>query len=96
MKDMEIKIGADELILWLRKNGKAQGIPNDEVQGLGFRICRLIESLGGKKVKENSPSYWADMSGDKNIEKYNLPKTSAQYLIGVDYLPEIYKELNRW
>lgn len=96
MKDMEIQIGADELILWLRKNGKAQGIPNDEVQGLGFRICRLIESLGGKKVKENSPAYWADMSGDKHIEKYNLPKTSAQYLIGVDCLPEIYKELNRW
>ena len=47
-----IKIGADELILWLRKNGKATDIPNDEVQGLGRKIYDLIViKLGGKKYK---------------------------------------------
>ena len=30
-----IIIGADELILWLRKNGKAENVPNDEITGLG-------------------------------------------------------------
>ena len=36
LKQMEnIIIGADELILWLRKNGKAENVPNDEITGLG-------------------------------------------------------------
>lgn len=90
---MEITIGADELILWLRKNNIANDIPNDEVHGLGFKICRIIEGLGGTKIKDNHPSYWANLTDDKNIKKFNLPKTSAQYKIDINKLPDIYRAL---
>lgn len=90
---MIIRIGADELILWLRKNGIAKSIPNDEVNGLGFRICRIIEGLGGKKIEDNFPAYWPIHDGDPNIDKYKLPKTSAQYEIEVNKVSEIFKEL---
>ena len=37
----KINIGADELILWLRKNNKATELPNDEIQGLGIKIHKM-------------------------------------------------------
>lgn len=93
----KIKIGADELILWLRKNEKAESIPNDEIQGLGAKIHNLIvNELGGMKVIDNHPSYWANIIGDKNIEKFNLPKTSAQYEINTEKLGELYTKLSTW
>ncbi|HAL65137.1 MAG TPA: hypothetical protein DCP10_06185 [Bacteroidales bacterium] len=92
-----IKIGADELILWLRKNGKAKKIPNDESQGIGRKIYELIvNKLGGKKVKDNYPSYWANSIDDKNIDKFDLPKTSAQYEIESSKLETLFLELNSW
>lgn len=36
------KIGADELILWLRKNKIAIKIPNDEINGLGQKNHDII------------------------------------------------------
>lgn len=92
-----IRIGADELILWLRKNEKAKSIPNDEIKGLGAKIYKLIvNELGGKKVIDNQPSYWASILGDKNIEKFNLPKTSAQYEINSEKMGELYSRLSTW
>ena len=93
---MEIKIGADELILWLRKNEKANSIPNDGSQGLGLKICKLIEELAGEKICENYQSYWANFIGDKNIEKYNLPKTSAQYNIDSEKIGLLYEKISKW
>lgn len=93
----KIIIGADELILWLRKNHKAKEIPNDEVQGLGRKIYELIvKELGGIKVVENNPSYWANLMEDKNIEKFNLPKTSAQYEIDSSKIGDLYETLSNW
>jgi hypothetical protein len=92
-----IIIGADEIILWLRKNNKSINVPNDEINGLGIKIFELIvDRLGGKKVIDNNPSYWANLMGDKNIEKFNLPKTSAQYEIDVNKIGELYEELMEW
>jgi hypothetical protein len=94
---IEIKIGADELILWLRKNDKAQNISNDEIQGLGLKIRKLIvHELGGRKVTDNHESYWANLMGDKNVEKFNLPKTSAQYKIDSSKISELYEKLSDW
>lgn len=90
---MKIKIGADELILWLRKNNIATSTPNDEANGLGFRICRIIEDLGGEKIEDNSLAYWPIPEGAANIDKYKLPKTSAQYEIDVDKVSSIYLKL---
>ena len=93
----KIRIGADELILWLRKNQKAQQIPNDEIQGLGRKIYTLIvQELGGEKIVENSPSYWANLINDKNVEKFNLPKTSAQYELESSRIGELYENLETW
>ena len=92
-----IRIGADELILWLRKNGKAINIPNDEIQGLGIKIHELIvNELGGKKVEDSKPSYWAHLIGDKNVDKFGLPKSSAQYEINSSQLETLFLELNNW
>ena len=89
---MEIKIGADELILWIRKNGIAKSTTNEGAYGLGFRICRVIESLGGEKIEDNAAVSWP--IADKSIvNKLNLPETAAQYNINIELLPAIYREL---
>ena len=90
----KINIGADELILWLRKNGKAINIPNDEIQGLGRKIHDFIIDLGGRKIIDNYEVHWANMSIDKNIEKYNLPKTAAQYEIESSEIGKLYDLLD--
>ena len=92
-----IKIGADELILWLRKNGKAAEIPNDGSQGLGMKIYELVVNiLGGEKIEESKPSYWANLMGDKNVDKFGLPKSSAQYEINSSQLETLFIELDNF
>lgn len=92
-----IKIGADELILHLRKNGKAVNVPNDEIQGLGRRIYELIVTgLGGEKIEDNKPSFWASLIGDKNVDKFGLPKNSAQYKLDSSQFEKLFLELERW
>lgn len=91
MEERIIRIGADEMILWLRKNEIANNIPNDGISGLGLRICRLIEHLGGRKVNETVPSFWDDT--DSHVQQYGLPKTAAQYEIDVNRLPELFLSL---
>jgi len=88
-----IKIGADELILWLRKNKIATTVPNDQ---LGAQIRKLIESLGGALKDEDIPVYWDERIGSKNIDPYQLPKTAAQYEISTDILEDIYDTMLTW
>ena len=93
----KIKIGADELILWLRKNDKAVNIPNDKIHGLGLKIHDLIvKEFGGIKIVEDYPSYWGNLINDKNVEKFNLPKTSAQYEIETQKIGQLYEKLSNW
>lgn len=94
MEHDSIRIGADEIILWLRKNNLAQNIPNDGVIGLGRRIHDLIVGLGGRKIEESAASYWDET--DSHVQQYGLPKTSAQYEVSVDLLPPLYRELLNW
>lgn len=91
-----ITIGADELILWLRKNNKGLNVPNDGAQGLGLKILKLVEELGGEKISENHDTHWANEMNDKNIGQYNLPKTSAQYHIDTQQLGQLYETLSGW
>ncbi len=92
---MNIKIGADELILWLRKNNIGTDIPNDGTGGLGQKIFDIIVTqLSGSKIEDNYQSYWANLDNDKNIGKYNLPKTSAQYQINTNEIGRLYELLN--
>ncbi len=89
-----IRIGADEIILWLRKNGKAEDVRNDD---LGTKIRYLIcDNLNGKKLKEGHPSYWPGEPGDHHIGEDELPKTAAQYEIDICRMCKLYKAINEW
>ena len=93
---MDIKIGSDEIILWLRKNGKAKTLPNSGIDGLGKKIYDLICSkCNGKKVQDNYPSYWPVVL-NVNIGEYKLPQTSAQYIININDLHVLFSNLNKW
>jgi hypothetical protein len=89
----KIKIGADELIYWLRKNEKAVGVQNDGFGGLQQKFINLFERLGVSKIEDHYPSYYANTS---NFGQMNLPKTSAQYEIATSKLGELYDALNQW
>jgi len=85
---MEMMIGADELILWLRKNGKAGDIDNAT---LGRRIIKLIRSLGGEaEPEEDHPSIWASDLSPAAADRLGIPMTSQQYRIDTKILPEIF------
>jgi hypothetical protein len=83
-----IKIGADELILWMRKNKIAGTKDTDTV---GREILAIITGLGGKKILDNEPAYWD--AGGAAVHARGLPKTSAQYEIEAPRLPELYAAL---
>ena len=90
---MQINIGADELILWLRKNKKATGVENIV---LGRKIIDLITKLGGRPIVDNQPSIWANDLSDVAMARLGLVKTSEQYEIDISILPSLYEELTKW
>ncbi|MDR0332610.1 MAG: hypothetical protein LBI15_04025 [Dysgonamonadaceae bacterium] len=89
----KIKIGADELILWLRKNNKAKNVTN---QTLGLKILNLIEKdlMIGTKIIDDQKSLWGNSFDDE--KGLGLPKTAAQYEIDSSMLKELYGTLNKW
>ena len=93
METLTVKIGADELILWLRKNNIARNVPNDQINGLGVQIYRLlVDELHGVKTEENVTSLW-NCNDENTIGQYLLPQTSAQYEIAIEKLPDLYRAL---
>ena len=83
-------IGADELILHIRKNKKRDNESNDVI---GKEIRKIVESLGGHLTKKRRPAKW-DTSNTKKVGKDKLPKTAAQYEIDFDKLPDLFKALS--
>lgn len=90
---MNISIGADELILWLRKNKKSIGVDNIV---LGRKIVDLIKNLGGTLGQEDQPSLWTNDLSDEAMARLEIPKTAQQYNVDISILPEIFKVLNDW
>ena len=90
---MKINIGADEIILWLRKSNLAINIPNEGFGGLGRIIFDIIIELGGIKIKDNQESFWDIRNDSKNISEILLPKTSAQYEIDISILPNLFEKI---
>ena len=88
---MIIQIGADELILWLRKNRKANHVDNRE---LGARISELIKNHGGEKINDDATVYWP--TEGNNISNDNLPIKAAQYRICTCQLDELYCTISGW
>lgn len=90
-----IRIGADEIILWLRKNRIAEEMPNDGATGLGRKIYDLIvNELNGRKIEDSSPSFWD--ATDTHVQQFGLPKSSAQYEINLNQLANLYLEISNW
>lgn len=85
---MKIKIGADELILWLRKNHKAENFDNVM---LGKKIADLMKKLEAEFGTSNEQSLWTSP-----YSEFGLPMTSQQYIIDVERIPEIFRELVSW
>lgn len=90
---MKTPIGADELILWLRKNEKAQDVTTKH---LGLKIRKLIENLGGELNYHDKPCNWNTMTNSKSIDEFYLPKTASQYTIESSKLGDLYIELSSW
>jgi hypothetical protein len=90
---MKITIGADELILWLRKNKKAEGVENSTA---GRRISELIQKQGGEPAAADHPSLWAGDLSDAAMARLGIPKTSEQYRVDTALLPAIYEALSNW
>ena len=90
---MQIIIGADELILWLRKNNKATDIENFQ---LGRKIAEFIKEIGGQFGEENHLSIWGNDMSDVSMANLRIPKTSQQYKIDTTLLPLIYEKLSTW
>lgn len=90
---MEIKIGADELILWLRKNKKAK---EETTKYLGLKIRKLIESLEGRLTIHDESCYWNTEKKLKSIDELELPMTASQYRIESNKIGDLYIELNNW
>lgn len=84
---LEIKIGADELILSLRKNKKAEDISN---QVLGKKILEIIEQLGGEK---DTPEPISSYFNDKYVKELGLTMDSTQYKIDIDKIGDLYIKL---
>ena len=44
-------------------------------------------------MEDDYPSYWANFIDDKNVDKFGLPKTSAQYVIESSKLETLFLNL---
>lgn len=90
---MKIPIGADELILWLRKNKKAE---NETTKHLGLKILKIIESFDGELIIHDKSCYWNTVSDSFSINENQLPKTASQYTIDSSKIGSLYTELSNW
>lgn len=85
-----MKIGADEIILHLRKNHLSDKVSNEV---LGKKIAEIIRNLGGELLEKDVPVQWGH---EKNVGRENLPKTAAQYEIAEEKLGIIYQKLKEY
>ena len=90
---MKLNIGADELILWLRKNNNAN---NETTKHLGLKIRKLIEHLGGSLKVHDETCYWNTEEILESIDEKKLPMTPSQYIIESSKLNDLYIELSSW
>jgi len=84
------RIGADELILHLRKNNIAENISNDQ---LGKKIKNIIvDQLFGRLINEDVPVIWP-INDENLINEFGLPKTAAKYEMTINKLSELFELL---
>ncbi len=90
---MKIPIGADEIILWLRKNNRKSNI---QTITLGRNIHDLIvKELEGNIETRDQQCTW-DTGNEDIVNASFLPATSAQYLLDVNKIKQLYEVLMTW
>ena len=87
---MNIVMGNDEFILYIRKRYPNCSMSNDV---LGRRIWEWIRGQDGRKEEEDMPCYWGDTGAFVSEDK--LPKTATQFSFGNNILPRLYEFLNQ-
>ena len=85
-----ITIGADELILWMRKHNPENKLGNEH---LGKKISDWILANGGKHQQANKRAKWNHGSA---TTRKKLPKTAMQYELDPTVLEALYAELKSW
>ena len=88
-----VRIGSDEIILWLRKNNKQQTVSNLIIIKNIHEL--IIKKLNGIIIQEDEPCIWP-INDEEKINEFYLPKSAPQYLINAEKSVELYKELNAW
>ncbi len=86
---MNLVMGNDEFILYIRKQHPNCRMPND---ALGKRAWEWIREQGGQKEGEDEPCYWGDTGTFVSEDK--LPKTATQFSFDSSILPRLYEFLN--
>jgi hypothetical protein len=88
---MNIQMGNDEFILYIRKNGRGSGKSTAE---LGQRIWEWLQANdpGAIVTARNQPCRWGDAGGFISMD--DLPKTAAQFSFDRALLPRLYDYLD--
>ncbi len=88
---MDILMGNDEFILYIRKHNG--GIGKTTTQ-LGREIWKWMEENieGATQEEKDKPCLWGDTGGF--INENNLPKTATQFRFDRKFLPQLYSFLD--
>lgn len=88
---MNIQMGNDEFILYIRKNGRGVGKSTAE---LGRKIWEWFEvnAPNARIEAPEQPCHWGDTGSF--ISSDNLPKTATQFSFDRSVLPRLYNYLD--
>ncbi|HEY6871401.1 MAG TPA: hypothetical protein VI298_01610 [Geobacteraceae bacterium] len=84
---MNITMGNDEFILFIRKNFPNCRIPNDQ---LGKTIWHWLEmnDPSSEIVERDQPCQWGN--SEAITSEFSLPKTATQFRFSIETLPQLY------
>lgn len=86
----QIEMGNDEFILYVRKRGGGQGVPNNQ---LGKQIWIWIrDNIPGSKPIGEQPCDWGKVA--PGVAPDALPKTATQFAFERSRLPDLYTFLD--
>ena len=88
---MNIQMGNDEFILYIRKNGRGSGKSTAE---LGQRVWEWIQAndTNATKVAQSQPCRWGNTGSF--ISEDDLPSMATQFSFERDLLPRLYDYLD--
>ncbi len=88
---MEVVMGNDEFILYVRKRYPGCRQRNSD---LGHQLWEWIQGAddNARKVREDQPCVWGEVG--PHIGDHRLPKTATQFIFNRDILPSLYAFLD--